>query len=64
MLPTGLLFFADLRNMDGVNTLREQFDARGMALEKEADITTNALTVLRLDNARKRKTSSSDSSWS
>ena len=51
--PDGLLFFADLRNMDGVNTLREQFDACGLTLEKETDITTNVLTALRLDSARK-----------
>ncbi|HET8914821.1 MAG TPA: class I SAM-dependent methyltransferase [Propionibacteriaceae bacterium] len=51
--PGGRFFFADLRNTDGVNTLREQFDASGLTLEKETDITTNVLTALRLDNARK-----------
>jgi SAM-dependent methyltransferase len=51
--PGGRLFFADLRSMDGVNTLREQFNACGLMLEKETDITTNVLTALQLDNARK-----------
>jgi SAM-dependent methyltransferase len=51
--PGGRFFFADLRNVDGVNTLREQFSACGLILEKESDITTNVLTALRLDNARK-----------
>ena len=51
--PGGRLFFADLRNMDGVDTLREQFNACGLTLEKETDITTNVLAALRLDNARK-----------
>jgi SAM-dependent methyltransferase len=51
--PGGRFFFADLRNTDGVNTLREQFDASCLTLEKETDITTNVLTALRLDNARK-----------
>jgi hypothetical protein len=51
--PGGRFFFADLRSMDGVNTLREQFNACGLTVEKETDITTNVLTALRLDNARK-----------
>jgi SAM-dependent methyltransferase len=51
--PGGRLIFADLRNMDGVDTLREQFSACGLTLEKETDITTNVLAALRLDNARK-----------
>ena len=51
--PGGRLFFADLRNVDGVDTLREQFSACGLTLEKETDITTNVLAALRLDNARK-----------
>jgi SAM-dependent methyltransferase len=51
--PGGRFFFADLRNMDGVNTLREQFNACGLTVEKQTDITTNVLTALRLDNARK-----------
>jgi SAM-dependent methyltransferase len=51
--PGGRFFFADLRNVDGVNTLRERFNACGLTLEKESDITTNVLTALRLDNARK-----------
>ncbi|HEX6760458.1 MAG TPA: class I SAM-dependent methyltransferase [Propionibacteriaceae bacterium] len=51
--PGGQLFFADLRSMDGVNTLREQFNASDLTVEKETDITTNILTALQLDNARK-----------
>ena len=39
---------SDLRSMDGVSSLREQFNACGLT-----DITTNVLTALRLDNARK-----------
>ena len=38
--PGGQFFFADLRSVDGVETLREQFDACGLTLEKETDITT------------------------
>jgi SAM-dependent methyltransferase len=51
--PGGRFFFADLRSIDGVNTLREQFDGCGLTVEKEIDITTNVLTALQLDNARK-----------
>jgi hypothetical protein len=51
--PGGRFFFADLRNLDGVDTLREQFNACGLTVEKETDITTNVLTALRLDDARK-----------
>ena len=51
--PGGRFFFADLRSMDGVNTLREQFNACDLTVEKKIDITTNVLTALRLDNARK-----------
>jgi ubiquinone/menaquinone biosynthesis C-methylase UbiE len=51
--PGGRFFFADLRSVDGVYTLREQFNACGLMVEKETDISTNVLTALRLDNARK-----------
>jgi ubiquinone/menaquinone biosynthesis C-methylase UbiE len=51
--PGGRLLFADLRSIDGVNTLREQFHGCGLMVEEEADITTNVLTALQLDNARK-----------
>ena len=51
--PDGRFFFADLRSMDDVKTLREQFNACGLTVEKEIDITSNVLTALRLDNARK-----------
>jgi SAM-dependent methyltransferase len=51
--PGGRFFFADLRSLDGVATLQEQFNACGLTVEKQTDITTNVLTALRLDNARK-----------
>ena len=51
--PGGRVFFADLRSVDGVNTLREQFNASGLTVEKLTDITTNVVTALQLDNARK-----------
>jgi ubiquinone/menaquinone biosynthesis C-methylase UbiE len=51
--PGGRFFFADLRSTDGVATLREQFNASGLTVEKATDITTNVLTALQLDNARK-----------
>ena len=51
--PGGRFFFADLRSLDGVATLQEQFDASGLTVEKQTDITTNVLTALRLDSARK-----------
>jgi ubiquinone/menaquinone biosynthesis C-methylase UbiE len=37
--PGGRFIFAYLRNVDGVNTLREQFSACGLTVEKETDIT-------------------------
>jgi SAM-dependent methyltransferase len=51
--PGGRFFFADLRRTHGVNTLREQFNACGLTVERQTDITANVLTALRLDNARK-----------
>jgi SAM-dependent methyltransferase len=51
--PGGRFFFADLRSMDGVNTLREQFNACGLTVEKQTDITANVVSALQLDNARK-----------
>lgn len=51
--PGGRFFFADLRSTDGVTTLQKQFHACGLTVEKQTDITTNVLTALRLDNARK-----------
>jgi ubiquinone/menaquinone biosynthesis C-methylase UbiE len=33
--PGGWVFFADLRNVDSVNTLRERFNACGLTVEKE-----------------------------
>ena len=51
--PGGRFFFADLRNTDGVDILRKQFDACGLTLDRQTDITANVLTALRLDSARK-----------
>ena len=51
--PGGRFFFADLRSLNGVNTLREQFNTCDLTVEKQTDITTNVLTALQLDNARK-----------
>jgi hypothetical protein len=51
--PGGQFLFADLRSTEGVNTLREQFDACGLTVEKQTDITANVLTALQLDSARK-----------
>jgi ubiquinone/menaquinone biosynthesis C-methylase UbiE len=51
--PGGRFFFADLRSTDGVTTLQKQFNACGLTLDKQTDITTNVLTALRLDSARK-----------
>ena len=53
--PGGRFFFADLRSTDGVTTLQKQFNASGLTVDKQTDITTNVLTALRLDNARKLK---------
>ena len=39
--------------MDGVKTLREQFNVCDLTVEMQSDITTNVLTALRMDNARK-----------
>jgi ubiquinone/menaquinone biosynthesis C-methylase UbiE len=50
--PGGRFLFADLRSLDGVKTLREQFNACDLTVEKETDITANVLTALQLDNAR------------
>ena len=40
-------------NASAVNTLREQFNACDLTVEKQTDITANVLTALQLDNARK-----------
>jgi ubiquinone/menaquinone biosynthesis C-methylase UbiE len=51
--PGGRFFFADLRSVDGANTLQEQFQTCGLAIQKVTDITSNVLVALRMDNARK-----------
>ena len=38
---------------DGVATLQKQFNASGLTVDKQTDITSNVLTALRLDTARK-----------
>jgi hypothetical protein len=42
-----------LLRRSGQPTLREQFKAGGLTVEKQTDITANVPTALRLDNARK-----------
>jgi hypothetical protein len=42
----------NLRSVAGANMLREQFNACGLSVEMEADITTNVLISLRLDSAQ------------
>ena len=51
--PGGRFFFADLRSMDGVAALQKQFSSSGLTVDKQTDITSNVLTALRLDSARK-----------
>jgi len=51
--PDGRLYFADLRNLDGLATLRRQFAASALNLRELSDITENVLTAMRLDNDRK-----------
>lgn len=51
--PGGRFFFADLRSLNGVTTLREQFNICDLTVVKQTDITANVLTALQLDNARK-----------
>jgi SAM-dependent methyltransferase len=51
--PGGRFFFADLRSLNGVATLWEQFDICDLTVVKQTDITANVLTALQLDNARK-----------
>ena len=51
--PDGMLFFADLRNLDGLATLRRQFAASALTLQGLSDITDNVLTAMWLDNDHK-----------
>ena len=51
--PGGRFFFADLRNIDGVDALWKQLNTCGLTVEKKTDITSNVLTALQLDNERK-----------
>ena len=47
------MFFADLRTLDGLATLRQQLAASALTLEWMADITDNVLAAMRLDSDRK-----------
>ena len=49
--PGSGFFFADLHSVAGANMLRKQINACGLRVEKEADISTNVLS-LRLDSAQ------------
>lgn len=51
--PNGSLFYADLRTLDGLATLRGQLAASPLTLQTLSDITENVLAALRLDSDRK-----------
>ena len=51
--PGGHLVWADLRDREGARTVRRHFDASGLELVLEHDITGQVLEALRLDNGRK-----------
>ena len=51
--PSGSLFYADLRTLDGLATLRGQLAASALTLQTLSDITENVLAALRLDSDRK-----------
>lgn len=49
----GYFLFADFRNKENVDSLREQVHNLGLSLIKETDITANVVEALHLDNDRK-----------
>jgi SAM-dependent methyltransferase len=51
--PNGSLFFADLRTLDGLATLRRQWAGSSLTLQGMSDITDNVLAALRRDSDRK-----------
>lgn len=53
--PGGSFCWADLRNLDALETVDTQFAASGLALVQQRDITVNVLAALRIDNERKTR---------
>lgn len=53
--PGGHLLFADFRDIEQVETLRQQFSRCGMSIVEQTDITPNVVRALDLDTDRKRK---------
>src|SRR5260370_7746217 len=53
--PGGHFLFADHRDHDKLDLLREQLNDSGLSLVKETDITLNVVAALDLDNDRKQK---------
>jgi SAM-dependent methyltransferase len=51
--PNGSLFYADLRTLDGLASLRGQLAASPLTLQTLSDITENVLAAMVLDNDRK-----------
>lgn len=51
--PGGRFLWADLRNAQRIDRLRQAFAASGLAMEHEEDITEGVLRSLHLDNERK-----------
>jgi SAM-dependent methyltransferase len=53
--PGGSFCWADLRNLDALETLQAQFANSGLTLVRQDDITANVLAALRIDNERKTR---------
>jgi len=51
--PGGHFLFADLRNKERIETLRQQFKDSGLTVLREETINNNVVKALELDNARK-----------
>ena len=52
--PGGYFLFADHRDQDKLNLLRQQFREAGFTIAAETDITANVVAALRSDDDRKR----------
>lgn len=52
--PNGHFLFADHRDQDKLDLLRQQLHDAGFGITTETDITTNVVAALRLDDDRKR----------
>jgi ubiquinone/menaquinone biosynthesis C-methylase UbiE len=52
--PGGYFLFADHRDQDKLDLLRQQFHDAGLNIVTETDITANVVAALRLDDDRKR----------